>query len=123
MNQRYRKTNGTTSGSSQQKTGGKICIRTLVEVWKTWHANPIPAFFYQIDYCLYDNELPEDTAYFCAQWRRQKITELQKDYVILDGVEGRGHYVGTYLALTTLERYWWGESASITAASSNARMT
>lgn len=34
--------------------------------------------------------LSEDTAYFCAQWRRQKITELQKDYVILDGVEGRG---------------------------------
>lgn len=29
--------------------------------------------------------------------------------MILDGVEGRGHYVGTYLALTTLERYWWGE--------------
>ena len=95
-----------------------------MEVWKTWHANPIPAFFYQIDYCLYDNELPEDTAYFCAQWRRQKITELQKDYVIMDGVEGRGHYVGTYLARTTLvERYWWGESASVTAASSNARMT
>lgn len=68
----------------------KICIRTLVEVWKTWHANPIPVFFYQIEYCLYDNELSEDTAYFCAQWRRQKITELQKDYVILDGVEGRG---------------------------------
>ena len=51
----------------------------------------------------------QNTAYFCAQWRRQKITELQKDYVILDGVEGRGHYVGTYLALITLERYWWGE--------------
>lgn len=30
--------------------------------------------------------------------------------MILDGVEGRGHYVGTYLALTTLvERYLWGE--------------
>lgn len=24
------------------------------------HKNPIPAFFYQIDYCLYDS-LPEDT--------------------------------------------------------------
>ena len=97
------------------------------------HDNPIPDFFYQVDYCLYD-ELPEDTAYFHAQWRRQRITELakdyvilddityfhaqwrrerltekQKDYTILDGVKGKGHYVGTYLALTTLERYWWGE--------------
>ena len=39
---------------------------------------------------LYD-ELPEDTAYFHAQWRRQRITELAKDYVILDNVKGKGH--------------------------------
>ena len=73
------------------------------------HVNPIPAFFYQVDYCLYDEGLPEDIAYFHAQWRREKITQLQKDYVILDNVKGKGHYVGTYMALTTLERYWWGE--------------
>lgn len=72
------------------------------------HANPVPAFFYQIDYCLYDR-LPEETAYFHAQWRRNRLTEKAKDYVILDHVSGRGHYVGTYMALTTLERYWWGE--------------
>ena len=29
--------------------------------------------------------------------------------MILDGVKGRGQYVGTYMALTTLERYWYGE--------------
>ena len=29
--------------------------------------------------------------------------------MILDQVKGKGHYVGTYMALTTLERYWWGE--------------
>ena len=72
------------------------------------HKNPIPAFFYQIDYCLYDS-LPEDTAYFHAQWRRQAITELGKDYVILDNVKGSGHYIGTYLGLSALQRYWWGE--------------
>lgn len=72
------------------------------------HANTIPAFFYQIDYTLYD-ELPEDITYFHAQWRRQKITKLQQDYVILDNVKGKGHYIGTYIGLTTLERYWWGE--------------
>ncbi|MCQ2511241.1 MAG: DUF2961 domain-containing protein [Lachnospiraceae bacterium] len=72
------------------------------------HKNPIPAFFYQIDYNLYD-ELPEDTEYFHAQWRRQPITEKKKDYVILDGVKGRGTYVGTFLGIQTLQRYWWGE--------------
>lgn len=72
------------------------------------HEASIPAFFYQIDYCLHD-ELPEDTAYFHAQWKRQRITDKAEDYIILDNVKGRGQYVGTYMALTTLERYWWGE--------------
>lgn len=72
------------------------------------HPGDIPAFFYQINYCLYD-ELPEQMAYFHAQWKRERITQLQKDYTILDNVKGRGHYVGTYIALSTLERYWWGE--------------
>ena len=72
------------------------------------HEAEIEAFFFQIDYTLYD-ELPDDISYFHAQWRREKITELKKDYTILDGVKGKGHYVGTYMALSTLERYWYGE--------------
>lgn len=68
----------------------------------------VNAFFYQVDYCLLD-KLPAETGYFHAVWRRQRLTEKAKDYVILDGVKGRGQYVGTYMALTTLERYWYGE--------------
>ena len=72
------------------------------------HAGDLPAFFFQIDYLLCD-ELPENIGYFHAQWRRQRLTELQKDYVLLDGVRGRGQYVGTHLMIQALERYWWGE--------------
>lgn len=43
------------------------------------HINPIPAFFYQIDYTLGD-DLSEDTLYFHAQWRRENPTVLKKDY-------------------------------------------
>lgn len=68
----------------------------------------IPSFYYQVDYCLYDS-IPESAAYFHAQWRRSKITEIGKDHVILDGVRGRGQYIGTFLAISALERYWWGE--------------
>ena len=68
----------------------------------------ITALFYQFDYTLYD-DLPKNTATFHAQWRRQNLTEKGKDYVILDGVEGQGQYVGTFLCLSALERYWWGE--------------
>ena len=42
------------------------------------HEAEVPAFFYQVDYTLYD-ELPEDMAYFHAQWRRERLTELKKD--------------------------------------------
>lgn len=68
----------------------------------------VDAFFYQVDYCLVD-ELPKQTGRFHAQWRRQRITQKGQDYTILDGVKGKGQYVGTYMALTTLERYWYGE--------------
>ena len=46
---------------------------------------------------------------FHAQRRRERVTELARDYVVLDGVQGRGAYIGTYLALTALESRWWGE--------------
>ena len=83
------------------KKGAKITLENQ-------HEAEVPAFFYQVDYLLTD-ELPEDIGYFHAQWRREYITEKQKDYTILDQVKGKGHYVGTYMALTALERYWWGE--------------
>ncbi len=82
------------------RTSAKITIENQ-------HDAMVPAFFYQVDYCL--KEIPEDALYFHAQWRRERYTQKQVDYTILDGVEGRGHYIGTYMALTTLERYWWGE--------------
>lgn len=72
------------------------------------NAEAVPSFFYQIDYCLYDS-LPQEAGYFHAQWRRSRITEYGKDYTILDRVKGRGKYVGTFLAVSALERYWWGE--------------
>ncbi len=62
------------------------------------HKNPIPAFFYQIDYCLYDS-LPEPVLYFHARWNRERLTEKGHDYTILENVKGRGIYVGTYLGL------------------------
>ena len=67
----------------------------------------IRAFFYQIDYAL--TEVPADAAYLHAQFRRG-ITPLDRpEHVILDGVRGQGHYVGTYLAWKQTTNGWWGE--------------
>jgi hypothetical protein len=63
--------------------------------------------YYQFDYEL--GEVPADAAYFHAQFRRQNPTDYQKEYVIVDGIEGRGHYVGTYLAWGVNNNGWWGE--------------
>jgi hypothetical protein len=61
---------------------------------------------YQIDYAL--TRVPDNTAYFHAQWRRAD-TAKENPYVILDGVKGKGRYVGTFLAWTQHKRGWFGE--------------
>lgn len=67
----------------------------------------IKSFFYQIDYTLSD--IPDTAAYFHAQWRRTNPLPYKTDYTILDQVQGKGHYVGTYMAWTQNNNGWWGE--------------
>ena len=50
-----------------------------------------------------------NAAYLHAQWRRSNPTEYAVPHIIADGVEGAGHYVGTYLAWGTHSNGWWGE--------------
>lgn len=63
--------------------------------------------YYQINYTLTD--IPEDAAYFHAQFRRTNPLPYKEVYTILDGVQGRGHYVGTYVAWGSNNNLWWGE--------------
>lgn len=73
------------------------------------HGGDLPHVFFQLDYTVGD-EIGADTAYFHAQWRRSDGTAaLGTDHTIADGIEGCGNYVGTYIALTALDRFWWGE--------------
>lgn len=63
--------------------------------------------YYQINYAL--TEVPEDCAYFHAQFRRVNPLPYKEVYTLLDGVSGRGHYVGTYMAWGVNNNGWWGE--------------
>jgi len=63
--------------------------------------------YYQIDYTLTD--VPGDVGYFHAQFRRQNPLPYKTEYTILDGVQGWGHYVGTYVAWGVNNSGWWGE--------------
>jgi hypothetical protein len=63
--------------------------------------------YYQINYAL--TQVPADAAYFHAQFRRENPLKTKGLYTILDGVEGKGQYVGTYLAWGVHHNGWWGE--------------
>jgi D-arabinan exo alpha-(1,3)/(1,5)-arabinofuranosidase (non-reducing end) len=63
--------------------------------------------FYQVNYTLTD--VPEDAAYFHAQFRRTNPLPYKEVYTILDGVKGRGQYAGTYMAWGVNNTGWWGE--------------
>ena len=63
--------------------------------------------YYQIDYSL--TEVPEDAAYFHAQFRRTNPVPYKDVYTIVDGIKGKGHYVGTCMAWQVNNNRWWGE--------------
>jgi len=67
----------------------------------------IDGFFYQITYAL--TEVPAQAGRFHAQWRRSLTTRAYPEHVILEGVRGQGHYVGTFLAWSQFSNGWWGE--------------
>lgn len=77
-----------------------------ITVENTWD-EPCRGFFYQITYALTD--VPEDAAYLHAQWRRSNPLPERTDHILVDGVRGCGHYVGTYMAWQTNSCGWWGE--------------
>jgi hypothetical protein len=63
--------------------------------------------YYQIDYVL--ASVPKDAAYFHAQFRRMNPVQFKQVYTIVDGIQGKGQYVGTYLAWGVHNNGWWGE--------------
>ncbi len=71
-------------------------------------ADAVRTIFYQINYALCG--VPEDAAYFHAQFRAATPLKAGEDYTILDGVKGKGQYVGTalHVGLNGTGK-WWGE--------------
>jgi hypothetical protein len=69
--------------------------------------DPVEELFYQVDYTL--TEIPTDSAYLHAQWRRSNPLPYMEVHTLLDGTQGQGHYVGTYIAWGVNNSGWWGE--------------
>ncbi len=63
--------------------------------------------YYQVNYTL--TSVPRSAGYFHAQFRCESPLKQKGLYTILDGVQGQGQYVGTYLAWQVHSPGWWGE--------------
>ncbi len=63
--------------------------------------------YFQVNYVL--TEVPKDSAYFHAQYRRENPLKEKGIMTLLDNVKGKGQYVGTYLAWEARSPGWWGE--------------
>jgi hypothetical protein len=68
---------------------------------------PIALLYYNIDWLKLDT-LAQDTPYFHAQYRQEYPVAKDRDYVVLE-TTGKGHYVGTVLAVRTRSPAWFGE--------------
>lgn len=68
---------------------------------------PLSLLYYNIDW-IKKRSLPGNTPYFYAQYRQEYPVEHGRDYLILD-TKGKGHYVGTVLAVRTRSPAWFGE--------------
>ena len=78
------------------RTHGKITVENL-------SPEQCHGFYYAISYEL--REVACGEAYFHAQFRRTNPLKYKEDYVILDGVKGKGHYVGTQMSWRSEGRY------------------
>ncbi len=81
------------------RTGAHITLENLGE-----EAVPV---YYQIDYSL--GAVDPSVGYLHASWRRSNPVPEREVHTIVDGVEGWGRYIGTYLAVGVNGPGWWGE--------------
>ena len=80
----------------------KRCRITMTNI-----ADESMVLYYQLNYTL--TRVPEEIAYFHAQFRRTNPLPYRDVYTIVDDITGAGQYVGTYMAWGSNNRGWWGE--------------
>ena len=80
----------------------KRCRITMTNI-----ADEAMTLYYQVNFTL--TPVPEDAAYFHAQFRRTNPLPYKEVFTIVDGIRGQGQYVGTYMAWGVNSTGWWGE--------------
>ena len=78
-----------------------------IEVVNQSEDKNINLLYYNVDWIKKD-KLPKNTPYFYARYRQEYPARSGDDYLILE-TEGKGHYVGTVMAVRTRSPSWFGE--------------
>ena len=73
------------------------------------HPVNVEGLFYQIDFVRTPDPASVPDMRFHASWRRENPTVPGHDFTVLDTVHGQGAFLGMYLNIVALERYWYGE--------------
>jgi len=73
------------------------------------NGSPVPmSFYYQLDYTL--GPVAEDAGYLHVAFRRENPTTMGRDFVIVDGLQGPGRFLGCVVGIRVLdEGPWYGE--------------
>lgn len=81
------------------RSGARLTVENLSSV--------TTRVYFQVTYEVGEEHAEE--GYFHAQWRRSNPLEKLVPHTIIEGIEGQGQYVGTYLAWGVHGSGWWGE--------------
>jgi hypothetical protein len=85
------------------RTGAKVVITNESD-------RDVEKLFYDID-CVVTTKPDPEALYFHATWRRERWTELGKDFEILPAVVGKGRFLGAHIGVIGHpdNAGWWGE--------------
>lgn len=72
-------------------------------------ARAVP-LFYSLDYTLDPPDDDRPASHLHVSWRRENPTTLGRDFVIIDGLDGPGRFVGCNVGVRVLDKGdWYGE--------------
>lgn len=84
-------------------------FRERIEIAFTNHSERPTTLYYQIDYTL-QPELPEELGYLHVAFRRENPTVQKRDFVITEGLDGPGRFLGCVVGVRVIDHAnWYGE--------------
>ena len=84
-------------------------FREHIEIAFTNHSDTATTLYYQVDYTL-QPEVPAELGYLHVAFRRENPTVQKRDFVITDGLEGPGRFLGCAVGVRVIDHAsWYGE--------------